>query len=252
MMRTKYFAAMVAAILTVFATGCIVSIEPETARNPVGTDHTVTADVRNLDEVDEVAVCEAVIEVVEELVGEEAPEDFCEQFDQFPRAEDHNFVNFEVIQGPNTGTNSDEDGVCLPSCNDPGADEVSWTYTSNGVAGTDVIRVCADDIFIFLPTLLEEMQSEVSPAATLEELEEALLDALGDVFGDDFESEEDLFCETATKTWVDPVQQRPNIGAGLSGLFAGQPTALPTAPAPAAVAPSTTIRPPSTGDAGLK
>jgi hypothetical protein len=44
----------------------------------------------------------------------------------------------------------------------------------------------------------------------------------------------------------------PNIGAGLSGLFAGQPTPLPTAPA--AVAPAATspvITPPRTGDAGL-
>jgi hypothetical protein len=44
----------------------------------------------------------------------------------------------------------------------------------------------------------------------------------------------------------------PNIGAGLSGLFAGQPTPLPTAPsavAPAATAP--VITPPRTGDAGL-
>jgi len=47
-------------------------------------------------------------------------------------------------------------------------------------------------------------------------------------------------------------RQQPNIGAGLSGLFAGQPTPLPTAPsavAPAANAPS--ISPPRTGDAGL-
>ena len=46
--------------------------------------------------------------------------------------------------------------------------------------------------------------------------------------------------------------QRPNIGAGLSGLFQGQPTPLPTAPsavAPAATAP--TISPPRTGEAGL-
>ena len=44
----------------------------------------------------------------------------------------------------------------------------------------------------------------------------------------------------------------PNIGAGLSGLFNGMPTPLPTAPsavAPAATAPS--ISPPRTGDGGL-
>jgi len=49
-------------------------------------------------------------------------------------------------------------------------------------------------------------------------------------------------------------EERPNLGAGLGGLFAGQPTPLPTArpaaAAPAATAPS--ISPPRTGDAGLK
>jgi hypothetical protein len=47
-------------------------------------------------------------------------------------------------------------------------------------------------------------------------------------------------------------QQPPNIGAGLSGLFNGMPTPLPTAPS--AVAPAATspvITPPRTGDAGL-
>jgi hypothetical protein len=59
---------------------------------------------------------------------------------------------------------------------------------------------------------------------------------------------DDSICDTPTPTPT----QRPNIGAGLSGLFAGQPTPLPTAPsavAPAATAP--TISPPRTGDAGL-
>ncbi len=49
-------------------------------------------------------------------------------------------------------------------------------------------------------------------------------------------------------------EERPNLGAGLSGLFAGQPTPLPTA-RPAAVAPAATapsISPPRTGEAGLK
>ena len=49
-------------------------------------------------------------------------------------------------------------------------------------------------------------------------------------------------------------QRPPNIGAGLSGLFNGMPTPLPTAPsavAPAPAATAPTISPPRTGDGGL-
>jgi hypothetical protein len=60
---------------------------------------------------------------------------------------------------------------------------------------------------------------------------------------------------TVSNAFRDPRSQNrevPNIGAGLSGLFNGQPTPLPTAPA--AVAPAATspvITPPRTGDGGL-
>jgi hypothetical protein len=43
----------------------------------------------------------------------------------------------------------------------------------------------------------------------------------------------------------------PNIGAGLSGLFNGMPTPLPTAPSAAAATTSPVIRPPNTGDGGV-
>ena len=73
---------------------------------------------------------------------------------------------------------------------------------------------------------------------------------------DDEEQVEDCATPTPTETQrprMTPTATRPpNIGAGLSGLFVGQPTPLPTAPsavAPAATAP--TISPPRTGDAGL-
>ena len=52
-----------------------------------------------------------------------------------------------------------------------------------------------------------------------------------------------------TETPIAIATSRPNIGGALSGLFAGQPTPLPTAQAAAA---PQVIRPPSTGNAGLR
>jgi len=245
MVRTKYFSVVIAALLMVLATGCIVSFEPRTAVNPVGTEHTVTVTLDDETELDEEEICEIYVQVIEEIIGEEAPEDICEE--GFPdTADEEHIVHFEVIQGPNTGMNSDDDGECEPSCFEPDEDgEISWTYQSNGIAGTDVIQVC-QSVLSVLPILLPTQEEP-----TDDEFERIIVEAINRALGTHYESIEDALCETVTKTWQEP--QRPNIGAGLSGLFQGPPTALPTAPAPAAVAPAqTTIRPPSTGDAGLK
>jgi len=252
MLRTKYVSLIVAGFLAVMATGCIVDVEPDRATNPVGTEHTVTVELRDFTETEQIAVCEAVIEILEDAIGgEPAPEDFCEEIIGLPRVTDHTPVYFEIVSGPNTGLNSDTDGVCLPSCDDLGVREVSWTYPSNGQAGTDVIDVCVDFFDYILPPVMDEFQSEVGTTQSMDDFEEMLLDALNEALGTDFESEDDIACSTVTKTWVDR-NDRPNIGAGLSGLFQGQPTALPTAPAPVATAPNQGIRPPNTGDAGLR
>ena len=71
--------------------------------NPVGTNHTVTAQVR----------AEGNVPV--------------------PGAT----VNFAVISGPNTGVS----GTCNPvGCVTPASGDVTWTYLSNGSIGTDVVR----------------------------------------------------------------------------------------------------------------
>jgi hypothetical protein len=244
-MRTKYLSLITAGLLTILATGCIVSFEPEQATNPVGTEHTVTVELRDPTAFDEQELCEIYIEILEEILGEEAPEDICEEEFLDPNIQDeHEIVHFRVVQGPNTGLNSDDDGECTPSCAYPDDnDEISWTYRSNGVAGTDIIEVCAD--FIFVPPIIDAAQEDL----TEDEFEQLIIDAINDVLGTNYQSEYDLFCSTVSKTWIS--QRPPNIGAGLSGLFAGQPTPLPTAAAPAPGAPSPVIRPPSTGDAGL-
>ena len=66
-------------------------------------------------------------------------------------------------------------------------------------------------------------------------------------FDEDTETQYGITC-----TFVNQAQRSQ---LNLGGLFAGQPTALPTAPAPAAVvpaAPAPSISPPRTGDAGLQ
>jgi hypothetical protein len=62
-------------------------------------------------------------------------------------------ATFEIIEGPNAGLTT-EDGVCSPCSGtaldeDPEdlVDEANWTYQSNGVPGTDIIRACVTFFF---------------------------------------------------------------------------------------------------------
>jgi len=95
-----------------------ISISPESAENPVGTDHTVTATLLDL--------------LGNPQEGEE--------------------VTFEVVSGPNAGAS----GTCAVNsdCTTDADGEVSWTYSSNGVAGTDVI------IASFMNDAGQEIQSQ--------------------------------------------------------------------------------------------
>ena len=88
-----------------------ITLDPPSATNPAGTDHTVTATVtRN---------------------GQPEP---------------GVLVSFSVVSGPNTGAASppgcDPDPGCLTGVNG----KVRWTYTSNGTPGTDTIRACFNDV----------------------------------------------------------------------------------------------------------
>lgn len=81
-----------------------ISLNPETATNPVGTTHTVTA-------------------TIEDISGNVYPDVL---------------VTFEVVAGPNTGAS----GVCSANadCTTDTNGNVSFTYASNGVIGTDTIQ----------------------------------------------------------------------------------------------------------------
>ncbi|MPZ48203.1 MAG: hypothetical protein GEU75_02630 [Dehalococcoidia bacterium] len=202
---------------------------PESATNPVGASHEVTA------EIDGPSGGEWV-------------------------------VVFSVFSGPNAGmsnfpeceaeSEADFDG-CLDLVFGEGTDEetVSWDYVSNGESGTDYISVCAFEA-LQISTLSAETTSalraqvlDVQQAATDEELEA------------DIDELEAMGCDVLTKTWEgdDEVERRPNVG----GVFAGDGGAAErnraranaagaaAAAATSPVAPTTAVRPPSTGDAGL-
>jgi hypothetical protein len=99
-------------------TGLNIALTPATATNLVGTSHTVTATVTSTD-----------------TNGHPAPG---------PGVP----VEFDVTSGPNAGKTSHpvNTGTCSPSdCTTDASGQVSWTYTSNGVSGTDTIQACFPD-----------------------------------------------------------------------------------------------------------
>ena len=241
--------------LALFLAGCgtILTLEPPTAVNPTGTEHTVTGTVEEFDLSD---ICEVIPSLPFCLPAAAAPGEN---------------VFFEVIDGPNDGKQSD--GDCGPDQDDlcfvTPPDSISWTYRGTGGPGTDTIQFC----LMMAPTI-EESKAVMSNAITtfasqMGMTEAEVVDMLEPEDSVSAAAEVDPGCVGVTKTWEAPTPtptatpqvieddarpSRPNIGAGLSGLFAGQPTALPTAvgPASAPLTPSQTIRPPSTGDAGLR
>lgn len=88
-----------------------IALDPPTATNPAGADHTVTATVKQ--------------------GGQPAP---------------GVQVTFNVTSGPNAGEVSDP-GECTtdPNCATDANGQTSWTYASNGATGTDVIVACFTD-----------------------------------------------------------------------------------------------------------
>jgi hypothetical protein len=238
--RLWAFAVACAAILAT-ATGCaFLTVTPTGVQNPVGTSHTVTAQFNTFDPCD----------IIPELCN----------IPPLPvsAAIDEN-ISFEVIDGPNQGKHSDHDCDPGPACVASPGSPTSWTYRGTGGPGTDTIEVCllseetVSETLASLTTIIEDPQQGAGMSV------DEFLDAVNEELGTHYTDLEALICQQVTKIWVAPEtnteQNRPNIGGGLSGLFAGGgPQAQPTAVVPAAQAPasSTIIRPPNTGDGGLR
>ncbi|HEX5139351.1 MAG TPA: hypothetical protein VFX19_00275 [Dehalococcoidia bacterium] len=233
--------AIACVALAATATGCtFLTVTPTGVENPVGTPHTVTATFNTFDPC---AIIPELCEVPPLPVS---------------AAIDEN-ISFDVISGPNQGKHSDHDCDPGPACVAAPGSPISWTYIGTGGPGTDTIEVCmlteetVDETVASMASIIEDPQDGAGMSV------DEFLDAVNEELGTDYTDLQELICQQVTKTWVAPQtdnqQQRPNIGAGLSGLFAGsQAQKQPTAVVPAAQAPaiSTTIRPPNTGDGGLR
>lgn len=75
-------------------------------------------------------------------------------------------VDFEVLSGPNAGQTSTAGGCSSVDCETDGSGSTSWTYTSNGLAGSDIIRACFTDLSNQVRCATSAFEWEVSPAAT--------------------------------------------------------------------------------------
>jgi len=116
-------------------TGLLLSLTPATAGNVVGTSHTVTATVTSTDPSGHPSPGPGVA------------------------------VEFDVTSGPNMGQTSHpaNTGTCSPSdCTTNANGQVSWTYTSNGMPGTDTIKACFPD----RPVVVQRMGDEAKTCST--------------------------------------------------------------------------------------
>jgi hypothetical protein len=116
-------------------TGLNLSLTPATATNLVGTSHTVTATVTSTDSSGHPST------------GPGVP------------------VEFDVISGPNVGQTSHpaNTGTCSPAdCTTDSNGRVTWTYTSNGIQGTDTIRACFPD----RPVVVQRLEDEARTCTT--------------------------------------------------------------------------------------
>ena len=113
MFKTFQITSILSLFVILFAASACLDLEPETATNPIGTDHTVTTTF--------------FIDPEKSMVEEGL------------------FVTFKVISGPNAGKESiPNSGECTPNndCTTDVNGQVSWTYSSL-IQGTDTIVATA-------------------------------------------------------------------------------------------------------------
>jgi hypothetical protein len=253
------------ALVLFLQTGCVIDAVPETALNFVGESHTVTASL-DVDLSDEDC----------QLIGVICDGDW--------------IVFFIVLSGPGSGDGNigcggtaedvsdclndvflclflngnepDECGVNDSGCSTPDClvepgQSISWTYQNNGTAGTDYIAVC-----MFPDTFLEQVRAEQAP---LSQLQSDLVQEDGTPTPDEDLEEliailEEEGCDVVQKTWVErPAREEVrrtgvNIGPVLAAADAERRARQQGEQQVAGVQQQAggPIRPPNTGDGGLR
>jgi hypothetical protein len=213
---------------------------PESDQNPVGAAHTVTADVE-ADSDEDWALLFEVIEGPNE--GENS---LCEDPDDFLSCEED---IADCLMSQQLDEDIDEclaEASCDPGCAGSGDETVQWTFRSNGESGTDVIVVCG------LVTSLQPRSLGVG-IQQIRGDEDEDIDELIEEF-------EEAGCDVLFKDWVTDDDEDERV-TNPGGVFAGDvgaaqrnreraraSVAAAATPRPA----EASVRPPSTGDAGLR
>ena len=241
--------------------GCVIDAVPETAVNVAGGSHTVSASL-DVDLSDEDC----------ELVGIVCDGDW--------------IAFFIVISGPGSGDGNigcggtgeelssclaeiftclfvdgdepdecgvDDSGCSTPDCLIQPSQSISWTYQNNGAAGTDYIAVC-----MFPEAFLQVAKAEQVPLSQLPSrvVQPGATPTPDDDLQDLISILEAEGCDVVQKTWTalpSRVEVRRN-GAGIGPVLAGADAELRAREqqATAAQQASGPIRPPNTGDGGLR
>jgi hypothetical protein len=218
----------------------LVDARPESEQNPVGSRHTITADIE--------ADNDWVLAFIVAFGPNEGTNSFC-GVDDLSECESQiaDCLGGMIVTDPEDLADCLDEDACEPSCSGSGDDTVRWTYESNGDEGTDVIVVCALDLDAEFESAIQQvgvLQDEEIPEELLEEIE--LI-------------EEELGCDVVFKEWVDDDEDEDRV-TNPGGVFAGDvgaaqrnreraraSVAVAATPRPA----EASVRPPSTGDAGL-
>jgi hypothetical protein len=146
-------------------------------------------------------------------------------------------IGFRIVSGPNTG----RAGTCAPTtCVTTSTGQVSWTYTSNGTAGSDTIQAFYDSNGDASPSPGEPQTTAGMDWTGSGELYQAYWVAMGDSFSSGegnppFDAGTDVFsfgrrldgCHRSSSAWprqlgVNPVWHLSCSGAKVKDFYSGQ------------------------------